>query len=1493
MSTSQQAAAATPNVNLLEQSKQRSRAAEKARLENAQLAREQAIAAAQQRIAELRAQQEAVPKTGQIQQGFKQEKGNYAGFVTNHKPVYVMNNVPNFIPDYTESERQQVNAIFGQIVEEQKKLDKLIGVKEPTKLQEPQYLTPDTRTGPNATSIDYAGTLAARQAGFNVGSGLVSGLEPTFEKEQQKQFAEHNKQINLTENITTEKARQVEQNVVQPPAVQPQNPRPHILTGQPASEYANPAFAQKGSAPRQGIKESQPASTGSIHTILGLEENISTTPAPKNFAVSLFEGTPPKPKELTQEQVNALTPAEYAAYRKDFEVYNQYVNSFNEKLKAQKKSAILANREVFFENRKALADYIDQAKKEGIEYVTIQTSKGYQTIPISQALQKRGIIGISAVPNIPEGYTLTGMISEPVLFPEGKQLVGPVKPEQPDYLKNIGSLFGTEALAAEEKLPVYYNEPGRVRSGEKLIASKSLGGTGPIISGIENLKSPFEKAGEYAEGVGTGILRTSLAVTNAFPQAVIDIAKTKNPLAGEQTLKEHEESLRKIGLGPSVLPSIETGAPTGRSPYYNIGEATGEILPLLAGLSGIKNPFARSPIKPKIEKAVPQTEAPEIAKSPLGIKAYPGKLTRDQGFGERPTLERGLVPKEEAAIKKAFTIPEPLVQEAGTTRGARDYGNLREQIANVKKPLSETENKPVEPEAFYTPKVEVRRAPEPNTFRVDESAMFGKDTATTVGKTEVPLGEGSLVKVEESKGPLGGSIIKSVVAAEPFKTEYVPLGAGRVKEVRLNLGKGKTETALGKTETNPITGKKEIVYQEQTKGTITDFTGKSPGSEIEFGQVPEEEAAMFKPLIHDVTPELAEQFRTEYGEKIFINRKMRPDIQKEFESPEHTADILTHETMHGALEKIAGFEAGANFDNLFYNRQTNIKFNKLIGEEIPENVISSKGEPLRFGTQITPGLKPQIFKLSPEEFAPSGEINLGKGKGKTVTPFGELNKVELGKGEILKESQPTFIETDTTYSSTKNLPKTRAKEIKTYRIQTDQLIGRTENPLKDIFAKQATPLVRESGLPKVSIKETLKKVEAEKEFPQLFGGKAFERSAADAERRRFENQFKFTKTAEIPLGKGLAERVPARPPPARFVGLGRGRTFFVSRSTGESGVKRFTPPKSPPPDEGATKGGLVQILEKPTETKGFTSTKVELGTSEKVGIIGAGGAAVAPAPLLILAETDENSNPITNTTETNGTITNGTETLPGIIEPPQEIDLTPSTLEPSSITETRPEVKFGAAVSTPSGLAYGINALNARRSGLTNKVEVTPVTKTRQREAFGFPNPSKQPSRLAQPAAFRQPQKEREREIFGTPFPNPQQPGLKTPTPFPQPEKLKQPEPLFPKPPREPPISNFKFTKPRESRKEKARKDKLDAFVGNVSDVDIALGFNRREITPGVKASAKRYKKDIQFAYKRGGFKKLITQHEGSVLSKKKRSILEREKPKEVKKQKRKTGGFF
>lgn len=746
-----------------------------------------------------------------------------------------------------------------------------------------------------------------------------------------------------------------------------------------------------------------------------------------------------------------------------------------------------------------------------------------------------------------------------------------------------------------------------------------------------------------------------------------------------------EEFLAGQKLGPTLFGGVISGEPTGRSKEYEAGTAIGEAalfaLPTLFGkvIPKIKSiPFVKTKetIMPKEELLTPKIQTNTI-------KAYPASKLRSQGFEESPEITSGFRPKEETNIRKAFEIPEPLVKEQGLVRGASDYGNLREQIENANKPTITAQEKIVKEEPFYQPRIEVRRAQKPGTYQAETKEMFAKDTASTLEQTEVSLGAGTIIKVEQSKGPLGGSIIKEITT-QPFKSEYVPLGVGRIKETRINLGEGRT---------------------------------------------------------------------------------------------------------------------------------------------------------------------------------------------KIITPFGEKTNVNLGKGEPINIPKEKNVEEDVFYKPT--LPKTRAKEIGKYRIQTNELIGKTENPLKDIFSKSAEPQVKE-GITKPGLKDILSKAELEKEYPQLLGKKAFERSAAHAESVRVE--YPFVKTNEIKLGPGIGKRYIISKTPIGFENdlsdLGRGKGFFVSTETGESALKKFNPSR-PPPDEGPRNKGQQLLLEKPVEQKGFQSTKVKLGEGKVKMVVVGGGLAAAPAiPLGLSKASGEN---FTNSTQTNSTQTNQTE----IIEQPV------SQLEPQQITEQRPASKEAAAVSTRSGIQYG-QALRQKRN-TTQQILIKPAEKEKEKQFFGLPTPSAQPSRLTQPVGFGQPQRERFKILF--PTPSPQTPALKTSSPFAPTQKLKTPQlPKQPKPPAGAP--KFVLPKPKEPKKRKGKINPND-FIGNVSEEEITVGFNRGEITTGIERSAKRERKDTLFTRKRAGYTKFVTQTNKQLLSKKQRSVLEREKPKVVKREKRKTGGFF
>lgn len=1161
------------------------------------------------------------------------------------------------------------------------------------------------REPPN-TSTDYAATLAAREKGFNVGSGLVINLADTYKKDYDKSFGERNRIIGLTEGYIPPVPK-----AAAPPPVQtvtPQRPRPRAATGEQGGLFANPQY-QKEMAPESGEKTAYTLELFEGARPKNYFIGLGQEPRQNNLA-SLFGVAPKEPRNLTQEQVNALTPEEYQIYLKEYEVYNQYASYATAQSKAINEANRIISKENWQNNKAGLKKFIAEARKEGITTISINSKSGYKEVPIGRAiyeiLKTDDIIGIGTPLVIPEGYTVVGSPGVNMAY----------YPESP-----------TTPYGPDEPYKGIFKNP---KQGEN-----------PLLFALREQKPqpPLKTLQDIGEGFATGFGRTSVYLTATFPQAFIDIAKTGDPLAGEKTLETDEAELKRLGVMPSAPSSILSGVGTGRSPYYNIAETIGEIGPGLEGIKGlIRNPFRKAP---KLAEK-PQVSAP-VATEPLVIS---GRVYKPTNMFRQPGAEiKALTEADTAgrfATERISLGRTPLA--AGETIPARDAigGRIIKKIVPVEQVAIP---KQVELDPLYRPKVQVRRAPEIGTFRADEK-LFRQDTAKTFGETKVELGAGSLVKAEVARDALGGIILKSPVPSRPLGAQRVELGRAMRTETRVPLGEGKTRT-------------------------------------IRSG---------------------VEEIRISLGE----------------------------------------------------------------GKKVTPPKEPGKLSPAR-----------DIFRLAREPaVSESGTVRGAKN-------YGNLREQILGIEKQKQVKAPKAIEEDTTYSPTKNLPRTRAKEIKTYRIQTDKLIGRTENPLGKIFERSAEPLVKE-GTPKQGIKGTLQKIQAEKEFPKVFEPKAFERSAIDAEKRRAANLYRFTEKVKVELGKGTTQRVPIREGAVTY-GLGRGRTFFVSRSTGASSPKRFTPPR-PPPEEGPKGRGRQElVLEKPAETKGFKTTTISLGKGE-VTLIAGSGATAAPLPLVIRAE--EEQNPITNSTGTNST----QPLPPPEPEPPQETEQPPSILEPPAITESRPASVFAAAATTSLGVKFGLEAAQARRSAILTQPSVKPITETRQKQKtmLGFPTPSAEPTRLAQPSAFKPMQGQPQRFKQPIPFPTPTPLTLKQPQPFVP--KLRQPQtfpPRFPKPPV--PLPGFGFGRVKDSKKRKAKDLEPNAFVGNVSDINVALGFNRREIVAGIERSARVYKKDVKFAIKRGGFEKFVTQRKGSIISRTQRSILEREDKKKVKREKKKRGGFY
>ena len=483
---------------------------------------------------------------------------------------------------------------------------------------------------PNVT-IDYEGTLAARQQGYNVGSGLTRNLPETFQKDEDRRFAERNKIISLTESMG--------------------GPRPK-------TDY----FVGL----TEGGKQSK------AYTV-NLEEGGAEASRSKEFAVSLSEGAPKKPRELSEAQVAELSERDYAVYASEFAPYNEFVKQENEKIRVEG----LANWKEFKGDIKT--DVAD-LKKQGVKFVTIKSDSGYETVPIDKAVNRivrgKNVTSIAAVPEIPKGFTVAGSPQELILVEEDKRRIGPDQAYQGEFkdprkgtqsqglferAASAGaSLYGETAklgvtimsglVGASQSVKSFADEiTGNVTvtnqtipitppadleqapvsqplsapiptqtSSQKAVAvmgggmstqERNVGtlrqsldqivatsnrreavrtGEDPFMFAVKEQKPQSLERNylDVREGLTTGLTYFGESVFT-LPKALYEFgASGGDSKAGEAVFEKRIEELQKGGLGPSVIGSAISGRGTGRTPYYNIGEGIGEILPMFLPTKG-------------------------------------------------------------------------------------------------------------------------------------------------------------------------------------------------------------------------------------------------------------------------------------------------------------------------------------------------------------------------------------------------------------------------------------------------------------------------------------------------------------------------------------------------------------------------------------------------------------------------------------------------------------------------------------------------------------------------------------------------------------------------------------------------------------------------------------------------------------------------------------------------------------------------------------------
>lgn len=634
----------------------------------------------------------------------------------------------------------------------------------------------------------------------------------------------------------------------------------HIETGDTTRLYGKEGFVQ-----HPLLQDAEKGKESTAYTVSLTEGGAN---APKNYAVSLSEGRPPTPKNYTQEQVNKLSPQEYAVYQAEYAAYNQYVNQKNAEIKK--------------ENRLSLKGYqtkvlsiIEKAKAEGATGIRITDEQGniIKTTPLSRAFYdisklksqniflipagepERQLTGVSQSKEgvISQTYTEGERFRTGLFIPEYKVTkTGEVETKTPitDWTKAVEQSKQEETYRAKDPFSVALRQADVMEKSshrDVKIASSVISNIGSQFAGLVNLSNLAGRT--LAEKLtGKTPLGQDIVVPESAPGSFFDVGifggaeqaiRTKNPKAFPSRLAE---------AGSAYYKSLE------KDPYRTLAETGGFLTPIL-------------PIP-----------TPGIAQA----KTFVGKIS---GFlkGAKPMVSFKTI--EEPLIQVRYRPTNPMRESAGMIKESvrmdtatpfqKEYVNLGRSHAVVAgeriparnalggemtrevKPKVEGGIKPrqPEPDAFYKPKVDVRRAPEPNTYRSDDRITFAWDTATSFEKQTVSLGEGKVrrERVEQARNALGGVITKAAgeipFSSEPIrlgegsvisKRQTVPLGAGIGKRItpkfgveRIELGEGKqvikrqsvglgagtTKRIMGRFESQNVPlGEGKKIYQKQSVG---------------------------------------------------------------------------------------------------------------------------------------------------------------------------------------------------------------------------------------------------------------------------------------------------------------------------------------------------------------------------------------------------------------------------------------------------------------------------------------------------------------------------------------------------------------------------------------------------------------------------------------------------------------------------------------------------
>src|SRR3989304_3316977 len=339
------------------------------------------------------------------------------------------------------------------------------------------------------------------------------------------------------------------------------------------------------------------------------------------------------------------------------------------------------------------------------------------------------------------------------------------------------------------------------------------------------------------------------------------------------------------------------------------------------------------------------------------------------------------------------------------------------------------------------------------------------------------------------------------------------------------------------------------------------------------------------------------------------------------------------------------------------------------------------------------------------------------------------------------------------------------------------LIAKPIRAIRSLFVKEPKP--------------TKKAPLTEEYTPQRLPVSRFPSALPEGELVEFQKQRSIQVTKPIKPIELEREYTPQRLPVSRFpatygvtktgyaetkLSLGRGIVKFPKE--GGATIRRFTGPKPPtkPTKEIETKisKGLLLLMEKPQFKEPFTSTKIALGTSDKILQI-RGGKVISDTL------TKRKTKPSTETffiPQSRSTITEQTRRYP----PSSKLTLPTLSLLQYSKEQTKisQEITQKTEVKQPSKLKTEVTTFTIQKP--TTRLEVTPrlTTKEKQKEKYGYPPffPTRQTPLLKQPQREipKQPQK-----LIEVPKEPPPKLILAFP-PLPQPRPKKRAEPKEKKP---------------------------------------------------------------------------------------------------------------